>query len=325
MSAGWWATNGANSGNASISNSYATGNVTGTNGDVGGLVGYNQNGNAGTNSGTASISNSYATGNVTGNNIVGGLVGSNQNGSISNSYATGSVTGSNDNVGGLVGIVSYGGSISNSYATGSVTGNNYVGGLVGNNPSSSISNSYATGNVTGNNYVGGLVGYGSGSISNSYATGSVTGTSDVGGLVGYNYGSISNSYATGSVTGTSDVGGLAGFNGASISNSFWDKQTSNQQTSASGTGLTTAGMKSLSTFSNVGWSIDDTGGTSAVWRIYDGDTYPLLRSFLTTASVSTTKVGGSIAYDGTAFSSNGGNHIFYIGTAVGAINPGSIP
>ena len=77
-----------------VSNSYATGVVTGTVDDVGGLVGLNY----------ADISNSYATGSVTGNNNVGGLVGRVvSTGTVSNSYATGAVTGTVGNVGGLVG------------------------------------------------------------------------------------------------------------------------------------------------------------------------------------------------------------------------------
>ena len=160
---------------------------------VGSLVGWNE----------GSVSNSYATGSVTGggsDSYVGGLVGENE-GSISNSYAAGSpnVSGSNSHVGGLVGENE--GSISNSYATGSpnVPGSSSrVGGLVGRNTTEkgSISNSYATGspNVPGpRSHVGGLVGwnYNEGSISNSYATGSVTGGnfSTLGGLAGWNTGS----------------------------------------------------------------------------------------------------------------------------------------
>ena len=58
------------------------------------------------------VSNSYATGSVTGVTNVGGLVGFNYNGTINNSYATGSVTGVT-NVGRLVGLND--GGISNSY------------------------------------------------------------------------------------------------------------------------------------------------------------------------------------------------------------------
>ena len=77
-----------------VSNSYATGSVTGTGGNVGGLVGYNYQ---------STVSGSYATGAVTGDGNVGGLVGRNFEGTVSNSYATGAVTGSSD-VGGLVGF-----------------------------------------------------------------------------------------------------------------------------------------------------------------------------------------------------------------------------
>ena len=70
-------------------------NITG-NDRVGGLVGFNR----------GTITNSYATGSVSGNNVstgdvVGGLVGGN-GGTITNSYATGSVSG-DYRVGGLVG------------------------------------------------------------------------------------------------------------------------------------------------------------------------------------------------------------------------------
>ena len=231
---------GSDSGSISISDSYATGTVTGSGDNVGGLIG----------SGSGSISDSYATGTVTGSgNRVGGLIGS-SSGSISDSYATGTVTGSGNRVGGLIGSGS--GSISDSYATGTVTGNGYtvggyggddyydadlvtaishtVGGLVGEGYSISISDSYATGAVTSSSSrVGGLVGYsyssgyssGSGSISDSYATGSVTGSSDtVGGLVGEGSINISDSYATGAVTGSGNrVGGLVG-SGRNISDSY---------------------------------------------------------------------------------------------------------
>ena len=154
---------------------------------VGGLAGENY----------GRITNSYATGAVTGNdNEVGGLVGVNV-GDITNSYAAGTVTGNDNEVGGLVGFNDFGGRITNSYTTGAVTGNGRIGGLAGVN-GGSVTNSYATGAVTGTgDNVGGLVGVNSGSVTNSYATGAVTGTGDnVGGLVGFNDfgGSVTNSY-----------------------------------------------------------------------------------------------------------------------------------
>ena len=143
----------------SVSNSYATGAVTGTSGNVGGLIGYSD----------GTVSNSYATGAVTGRNSVGGLIGYSISGSsVSNSYATGDVTGTGNGVGGLIGGTSgLGSSVSNSYATGDVTGTggNDVGGLIGTAYTSSVSNSYAMGTVRGTgNKVGGLIGWADGSV-----------------------------------------------------------------------------------------------------------------------------------------------------------------
>ena len=138
-----------------ISDSYATGEVSGRSQDVGGLVGSN----------AGAISTSHAAVNVSGDNKgnFGGLVGSNT-GIISSSYATGRVSNANT-AGGLVGI-NWNGAIATSYATGEVSGWYNVGGLVGANlgnagPSSRaiISASYATGNVSASwRYAGGLVG-----------------------------------------------------------------------------------------------------------------------------------------------------------------------
>jgi hypothetical protein len=64
-------------------------------------------------SGNNTITNSYATGNVQGGSRVGGLVGYGNYSTINNSYATGSVTGTSE-VGGLVGY-NYGGTLSNSF------------------------------------------------------------------------------------------------------------------------------------------------------------------------------------------------------------------
>ena len=234
-----------------------------------------------------------------------GLFGVTSSGSVIKNVGLvgGSVTGSSY-VGGLVGTNSYG-TVSNSYATGSVTGSSYVGGLVGANYRT-VSNSYATGNVNGGSgVVGGLVGYNysRSTVSNSYATGSVTGASTVGGLVGNNYGTVSNSYATGSVTGSSYVGGLVGNNNYKITASFWNTASSGisigvgSGSSSGVTGIDNAAASELATFTNAGWSIGATGGTSTIWRIYEGETGPLLRSFL--AAIIVTADATSKTYDGT--------------------------
>ena len=209
---------GNNSGSGSISNSYATGTISATSDTAGGLVGNND---------TGAISDSHANGNVSGGNTIGGLVGKNTNSaSITNSYAIGTATGTGGTVGGLVGNNEGSSTITTAYATGNVSGNDTTGGLVGNNNNSSITNSHSTGTVSGRDTIGGLVGGNSnnGSITNVYATGAVSLTADTGGgLAGRNdHGTITNAYSTSNVTGGTDtIGGLVGrnVNSASISNS----------------------------------------------------------------------------------------------------------
>jgi filamentous hemagglutinin family protein len=202
----------------SVTNSNATGNVTGTDssGKVGGLIG---NGN------NLQINRVFATGNVTGSgSAVGGLVGYGTNLSLDHVFATGNVTSSSARIGGLVGALSGSSSISMSYASGAVSGYQAVGGLVGNG-SGTMNGVSASGNVTGAiYYAGGLVGasYGDLHIDSAVATGNVTSLMDVGGLVGIMYNSsIANSHATGAVNASTNVGGLVGFsNGSTISNNF---------------------------------------------------------------------------------------------------------
>lgn len=134
---------------AVVKNCYATGSVTSTNRYTGGLVG-NHNGE--------SVTNSYATGSVSGTSSTGGLVGQNAK-IIANCYATGKVTGSGDYTGGLVGW-NYGSTITNSYTLGNVSGTSFVGGLVGQNEAT-VTNCYCMGNAvstTSASSVGGFVG-----------------------------------------------------------------------------------------------------------------------------------------------------------------------
>ena len=171
-----------------ISNSFSSAAILGDQavlGSMGGLVGDLE--------GASSISNSYATGDVGGSDNTGGLVGQ-SSGSIDHSYATGNVTGNNgaSSIGGLVGYMHDAGSVSDAYATGNVTGGDdtiYVGGLVGlfgtgSMPNPSINNSYASGAVNGTSVVGGLVGLVMGSVSNSFSVGQVAGSNTTGGIYG---------------------------------------------------------------------------------------------------------------------------------------------
>ena len=234
---------GSNSGGGSvnrISESTASGAVTGTGVLVGGLVGWNNGpisdsdargalvrgystvgGLVGENFGP--ISDSHARGSVQGLSESGGLVGWN-NGSITDSSASGDVVeppfSTGLTFGGLVGLndgVNSEGAVIRSSATGDVTSSgNTVGGLVGRNVEGTITESVASGAVTGPSQVGGLVGHDRGvssgdSIVASRASGNVTGSGEsVGGLVGWAAGTIRASYATGAVSGAESVGGLAG-------------------------------------------------------------------------------------------------------------------
>ncbi|WP_411877763.1 YDG domain-containing protein [Polaromonas sp. YR568] len=231
-------------------------------------------------------------GSVTGDDNVGALVGRSI-GTIINSHSSAAVNGS-QRTGGLVGTNA--GTISNSYASGDVSGSIYTGGLAGTN-SGTVSGSYATGTVLGSN-AGGLVGVNSNAISNSYASGAVGTASDhtTGGLAGINSGTITSSYANGLVQGSSETGGLVGWdNIGTVTASFWDTQTSGQAGSGGGgTGILTADMMKAQTFTDAGWNASNVGGDGTTWRIYEGHTGPLLRSFLTGLTLADT----SVPYDG---------------------------
>lgn len=133
---------------------------------AGGLVGSNRPGRA--------ITDSYATGDVSGSNnvLAGGLVGRNS-GNISRSYSTGNAhTGQQGMAGGLVGYKSDG-TIENSYSTGNASGSAavFVGGLIGMNNGGDVNYSYSTGSASGGTDAnGGLIGFkqGSGAVGNSY-------------------------------------------------------------------------------------------------------------------------------------------------------------
>ncbi|MFZ5502216.1 MAG: MBG domain-containing protein [Pseudomonadota bacterium] len=287
-----------------INNSFVDGATLTASTAVGGLVGSN----------FGSVSNSYVNNGMVaattndGNADAGGLVGYNA-GSISNSYVSnGSVVNASTSlqwrIGGLVGFNDVGGTIDGSYVSGgTVDGNgtggsgSSIGGLVGLN-SGTVNNSYVSGGtVIGDWSVGGLVGSNSGSISNSYVSGgSVTGTGfNVGGLVGVNGGAVRQTYASTAVMG-SGAGGLIGNDfGTALLDNYWDVAVSGQ-TFATGsglivpgiTGLTAAQMMSMASFT--GFDIANTGGAGTIWRIYEGQTMPLLASFLTPLTVTADNV-----------------------------------
>ena len=185
---------------------------------------------------------------------------------------------------------------------GSITGARRTGALVGSAAlASNISTSYTTAAVTGTRWVGGLVGEmsGTGALTNAYATGPVVGTSKTGGLVGQitlnNL--ITNAYATGAVTGQGAVAGSAVSD--DLINIFWDTQTTGLSVGGGGltaNGLTTEQMHASASFSAWGSNISAVGGEHTTWRIYEGQTAPLLRVFMQDVTLTTS---GSRVYDGT--------------------------
>jgi filamentous hemagglutinin family protein len=281
-----------------VGNVHSSGTVYGNSGttasNIGGLVGAN--------SGEISDAGSDATVHTTGDGYAGGLVGSNHvggdsTGSIVRSYALGAVYSSGEIVGGLVGD-NNGGSVSLSYASGSVSGGRNVGGLAGRNTNSgTIYNVFANGEVSGNS-------------DNPYLS-----HANIGGLVGELYsGYISSVYSTGHVddSGFSSAGGLVGRQvSGSLSSGYFNKDSARTSTDGAGAiGLTAAQMMKQSSFE--GFNFDD----GPEWRIYDGHTVPMLKTFLTPYEVGVTG-GGSISkvYDGESATFTGST-----GTLPGAIH-----
>ena len=241
---------------------------------------------------SATISDSCATGSVTGTTRVGGLVGDANNAArLTQTCATGTVNGTRY-VGGLVGLLAGGDPrypdlpvpgmaayIDRSFASGNVIATDGTragaGGLVGANWSTirdtddpddiAIRDTFATGSVTGVGVVGGLVGESAdnGITKNSYAVGAVNGADN---------------NSTGGVEGNMTV-----LNERWYSSVHWNIQTTGRTFGVGGSGatvsglnlltitsLTTAQMRSSSSFS--GWDF------TSVWGYQCGvSTTPELR------------------------------------------------
>jgi len=182
-------------------------------------------------------------------NVTGGLVGTNQGGTISNSTFSGDVySGSaTHTLGGLVGVnvrrLSTKATILDSHAAGTVSGNlllndlGGMGGLVGANNSGVIRNSGSTSSVvsySANLNIGGLAGlnHNGGLLDNVSSSGSVSASdaSNAGGLVGTNSAAITQGHSSSQVMGStnSTIGGLIGLNnGGAVSDSTASGRVSN--------------------------------------------------------------------------------------------------
>ncbi|MFV1883403.1 MAG: T9SS type A sorting domain-containing protein [Balneola sp.] len=179
-----------------------------------------------------------------------------------------------------VGLIGYGSSdtlINIALIDVNITGNNVTGALIGRGTSSTyISGSYASGKVTGSDDVGGLVGLlDTGSkIDSSFSVTSVSGTTNIAGLIARtaNGVTVTHTFAGGAVSGSNGVGGLVGSNGGALTSTgnYWDSDHSGQVSSVTGTGLTTAQMKTQSSFS--GWDFTNT------WGMAENFSYPYLKN-----------------------------------------------
>ncbi|WP_133063253.1 GLUG motif-containing protein, partial [Sedimentisphaera salicampi] len=173
--------------------------------------------------------------------------------------------------------------IENCFAEGNVSGYGYVGGFCGLSKESYISNCSSTGEVSGNVYTGGFIGSASdGYINNSYCQSNVLARFAVGGFLGGNSAEVTNCYSAGTVEVFGDSGYVGGFCGSEWSGTatscFWDTEASGMDTSDGGTGLTTAEMQTLSTFTDAGWDFagESANGEEDIWFMEAGE-YPELR------------------------------------------------
>ena len=188
---------------STIQNTIATGNITASSSNAGGIVAYG--------TGTSTITGSKHTGDIRGKLYVGGVIGNISSGSftIVQSHSKGKITNTGNYTGGVVGYSAHAGinAMTDCSHFGDIVGVNFVGGLVGminsntdeaqpyyqlggasgtkyygtiqagTTVTKTINNCTAICNLSGNNYVGGLIG--------QDITGGVTYT-----YISYNGGSI---------------------------------------------------------------------------------------------------------------------------------------
>ncbi len=214
------------------------GNIHAGSDNVGGIVGYLNQGTLRniTTSGTIVVNDEKY--NVP-RQYVGGIIGRSEDDfpvNFTDSSSSMSINANAKFTGGVAGRIPEDTSVMrNVFATGEVIGSTqFVGGLAGFLMAATIEDSYATGNVQVNNttpnaYTGGLLGYSNSKtavIKRVHATGNVTinsGTADyVGGLIGYfRGGALEDSYATGNITGVrNSSGGFIGLSRGTIIRSY---------------------------------------------------------------------------------------------------------
>jgi hypothetical protein len=266
------------SGSPTLTNCYATGKIIATGGDVGGL----SSGMVG-----GAVTNCFATGDIiSGGSSVGALIGEiSGTTDITHSYATGDILAATQFVGGLIGTSSSSSSITDSWASGDVNATgDYVGGLVGDMANTTINDSFSIGNTFSSSTiaVGGFIGrnQAGATINRSYTIGNVTstaaGTSGVGGFSGRNAGTINMSYASGFVFGDDYVGGFVGSNTGNINSSHATGMIDGHNYSGGFVGNHTAGIidscyttADISAYNNVGGFAGGGSGAATISNSYN--------------------------------------------------------
>lgn len=199
----------ANTGSSSkISNVVITGSITGAK-YVGAIVAYNE----------GSIRNCGNEASVTGNNSsVGGIVGYNANGNINGCYNKGEIGYETTySHGGIVGK-SEGGTIKNCYNNATIKkekSGGETGGICGTVSETNIYNVYNVGNITAvGSGTGGIVGLArdDSTVGNAYNIGQIQGNDNTGGIVGNIEKSetVQKCYNKGNISGKANVGGIFG-------------------------------------------------------------------------------------------------------------------
>lgn len=241
---------------------------------------------------------------------IGGFAGNIASSTILRCFANVTVTSESisSGIGGFAGVIHIDCNIDQCYSQGSV----YV---------SWFSNKFYSNDFRAGGFAGHIA-YGS-DVNDCYSRANViVDTDDYGtGLGGFAgevsvgaLGIVDNVYSTGSVSGGTgvDKGGLVGkLASGSVTDSFWDKETSGLNTSAAGTGKTTAQMKTKATFTDAGWNF------TTIWDISPSynNGYPILRQLPTQSGV-----GGFLWIEATtlAYTDENGQKRVKEGTKAGA-------
>jgi len=221
---------------------------------------------------------------VCGDNIVGGMLAMNEpNGAVVSCISSAEIVG-RASAGGLVDNNQ--GLITACTSSATVTATDGSGGGLVYANTGIISSSYACATVHAS-HAGGLLAWNGirmignetwvGEVLDCYCLGTVRGYAMAGGLVCTNAGIVRRCYCANTIGSEGVIRGFAAKQEDTslaetfVESCYWDVGISGIETSAGGTGLTTAAMQTAETFLDAGWDFE------TVWMICEGEDYPRLR------------------------------------------------